>query len=313
MNTILLNIENPVTEVANQVFGTGNLYSDLLMVGLIVVMLVIFIAVLITLRALRTMVNITMPDLVKEEKESKVLAKIQRKERFRSSWNKLLGLRPIAEEKDILIEHEYDGIKELDNPIPMWFNGMFYASVVFAVVYLLIYHVFGWGLNQDQEYEREMARAEKERQEWLAQAANNIDETNVELDQRPEVISAGMALYTLNCAVCHGAAGEGGIGPNMTDDYWIHGGEIEDVFSVIKYGVLDKGMVPWEQSMTPGQIAEVSNYIVSLRGTNPPNPKEPQGEKVEYRSGSAASDEDGSTEEEQGEEEMPVEKALQQG
>lgn len=311
MSTILLNVENPVAEVTNQFLGTGNLYSDLLLIVLLVVMLIIFIAVSITLKALRTMLQATMPELVKEEKEQKILAKAQRKEKRRHMWEKVMGLHKMSEEKDLLIDHEYDGIKELDNPIPIWFNAMFYASVAFAVVYLLVYHVFGWGLNQDQEYVREMALAEKERQEWLAQAANNIDETNVEVDLRPEVISAGMALYTLNCAVCHGGAGEGGIGPNMTDEYWIHGGEIEDIFRIVKYGVLDKGMVPWEQSMTPGQIAEVSNYILSLRGTNPPNPKEPQGDKVEYRSeGAEATAEEGA---EQENAEASIEAGLQQG
>ncbi|HLW50654.1 MAG TPA: cytochrome c, partial [Sphingobacteriaceae bacterium] len=134
-------------------------------------------------------------------------------------------------------------------------------------------------------YEREMALAEAAKQEWLAQSSNNIDESNVEVDNSPAVIEAGFAIYTQNCAVCHGAVGEGGIGPNMADDYWIHGGEIEDIFRIVKYGVIDKGMIPWEQSLTPMQIAEVSNYILTLRGTNPPDAKEPQGDKVEYRTG----------------------------
>lgn len=262
-----------------------NTYNDILLLVVIVVMAVIFIAVLQTLKALRTMMKVTMPEAIVEEKARKTAAKQERIASGSTWWHKLMGLRPLEEEKDLLIDHEYDGIKELDNPVPLWFNGLFYASITFAVVYLLIYHVFGWAPLQDEEYQIEMAKAELAKQEWLAQAANNIDETNVEEDFRPEVIAAGQALYTANCAVCHGNAGEGGIGPNLTDEYWIHGGEIEDVFSVIKYGVIDKGMIPWEQSMTPAQIAEVSNYILTLRGTNPPNPKEPQGEKVTYRSG----------------------------
>jgi len=92
-------------------------------------------------------------------------------------------------------------------------------------------------------------------------------------------------VFLEHCAVCHGNAGEGGIGPNMADDYWLHGGEIKDIFRTVKYGVPDKGMVPWEQTLSPGQIAEVSNFIVTLRGTNPPNAKAPQGEKVEYGAG----------------------------
>jgi len=256
--------------------------NDLLILALIVVMTVVLAAAVVILRAMRVMVRVTMPHVLEEEKITKTQAKAARKTHQRAWWNKLMGLRPIEEEKDIVIDHAYDDITELDNPVPAWFNGLFFASVTFAVVYLCVYHVFGWGPNQDQEYEHEMAQAEKARQEWLAQAANNIDEHSVEIDTRPESIVAGQAIFTQNCAACHGGVGEGGIGPNLTDDYWLHGGELKDVFKTVKYGVLDKGMVPWEQSLTPGQIAEVSNYILTLRGTNPPNAKEPQGEKVEY-------------------------------
>ncbi len=257
--------------------------NDLLILALIVVMTVVLAAALVILRAMRVMVRVTMPHVLEEEKIAKTQAKAARKTSQRAWWNKLMGLRPIEEEKDIVIDHAYDDITELDNPVPAWFNGLFFASVTFAVVYLCVYHVFGWGPNQDQEYEHEMTQAEKARQEWLAQAANNIDEHSVEVDTRPESIAAGQAIFTQNCAACHGGVGEGGIGPNLTDDYWLHGGELKDVFKTVKYGVLDKGMVPWEQSLTPGQIAEVSNYILTLRGTNPPNAKEPQGEKVEYQ------------------------------
>ncbi|SEK75152.1 cbb3-type cytochrome c oxidase N-terminal domain-containing protein [Parapedobacter koreensis] len=276
------NVEEAAT--ATSLFGSGNINNDILIIALIIVMIVVLAAAIVVLKAMRVMVRITMPHILEAEKETKVQALAARKAKRRAWWNKLMGLRPIAEEKDLIIDHTYDDIKELDNPVPAWFNGLFYASVVFAAVYLCVYHVFGWGPNQDQEYEREMAKAEKARQEWLAQAANNIDENSVEVDAQPETIAAGQAVFTQNCAVCHGNAGEGGIGPNLTDEFWLHGGEIQDVFKTVKYGVLDKGMVPWEQSLTPAQIAEVSNYILSLRGTNPPNPKEPQGDKVEYQS-----------------------------
>ncbi len=273
-----------VAESVSATLGSGNLHNDILILALVIVMVVVLAAALIVLRAMRVMLRLTMPHILEEEKVALAQAKADRKANRKAWWNKLMGLRPIAEEKDIVIDHEYDGISELDNPVPAWFNGLFYASVVFAVVYLCVYHVFGWGMNQDQEYVVEMVRAEAARQEWLAQAANNVDENNVEVDLGPETLAAGAAIFTQNCAVCHGGAGEGGIGPNFTDEYWLHGGEIEDIFRTTKYGVLDKGMVPWEQSLTPAQIAEVSNYILSLRGTNPPNAKEPQGQKVEYRS-----------------------------
>ncbi|GGC19074.1 hypothetical protein GCM10011386_08680 [Parapedobacter defluvii] len=266
----------------NTLFIQLNTADHILIVALIVVMVVVLAAALVILRAMRAMLRITMPQVLEEEKAAKVEAQTARKADRWAWWNKLMGLRPIAEEKDLVIDHAYDGIKELDNPVPMWFNSLFYGTMAFAVIYLCVYHVFGWGMDQDQEYVHEMAKAEQARNEWLAQAANSIDEHSVEVDTRPETIASGAAIFTQNCAACHGAAGEGGIGPNLADEYWLHGGEIKDVFKTIKYGVLDKGMVPWEQSLTPAQIAEVSNYIVTLRGTNPPNAKEPQGEKVEY-------------------------------
>lgn len=275
MSTIFLQIQSI----------SGNINSDILSVALIVVMAMILAAALVILRAMRVMVRMTMPQVLEAEKASRAEARATRRDRRQQRWNRIMGLRPLAEEKDLVIDHTYDGITELDNPVPAWFNGMFYASVAFAVVYLCVYHVFGWGLNQDEEYTREMARADKARQEWLAQAADQVDENTVSVDVRPETIAAGLAIFAQHCTVCHGGAGEGGIGPNLTDEYWLHGGEVQDVFKVIKYGVLDKGMVPWEQSLTPAQLAEVTNYILTLQGTNPPNPKQPQGEKVNREAG----------------------------
>ncbi len=274
----------------SELTGVANTYNVMFMVMLVVFVVIVLVAALVILRALRTIVRLTMPEVEAAEREAKLAAKSQRANRKGSwtrRWNKLMGLRPISEEKDIVIDHEYDGIRELDNPVPVWFNGLFYATLVFAVVYLAVYHVFGWGLTQEQEYEREMAQAEAARIEYLSQAANLVDENNVEVDLSPTVVSAGQAIYAANCAVCHGQSGEGGIGPNITDEFWIHGGEINDIFRIVKYGVLDKGMVPWEQMLTPAQIAEVSNYIITLRGTNPPNAKDPEGNKVEYKEGGA--------------------------
>lgn len=283
MNIIFMQIKTIEGATAGSSFlGSGNINHDILIVALVVMMVIILLAALMVLRAVRVMVRITMPHALADEATGKADAKQVRGNRRKQWWNKLMGLRPMSEEKDLVIDHEYDGIKELDNPVPAWFNGMFYASMAFAVVYLCVYHVFGWGANQDEEYTREMAQAEQARQEWLAEAADHVDENTVTLDGRPETVAAGLAIFTQNCTACHGGVGEGGIGPNLADDYWLHGGEVQDIFRVVKYGVLDKGMVPWEQSLTPAQIAEVSNYIVTLRGTNPPNAKDPQGEKVVY-------------------------------
>ncbi|WP_353181650.1 cbb3-type cytochrome c oxidase N-terminal domain-containing protein [Parapedobacter lycopersici] len=284
-------VASDAAETVSRTFSSGNSSNDLLMIALVVVMVVILVAAAVVLKAMQTMIKMTMPQLLEDEKAAVSAARADRRTRRITRWNKLMGLRPIAEEEELVIDHAYDDIKELDNPVPAWFNALFYGSMAFAVIYLCVYHVFGWGLNQDQEYEREMALAEVARQEWLAQSANNVDENNVELNGSPEVLASGQAIFTQNCAACHGGSGEGGIGPNLTDEYWLHGGDIKSIFKVVKYGVLDKGMVPWEQNLTPGQIAEVSNYILSLQGTNPPNAKAPQGQLEEVETTPAGGEE----------------------
>lgn len=274
MNILLLTADN--TAVTSEwFFGSGNIYNDVLIIALIVVMLVVLSSSLVVHQALKAIIKLTMPALAEEERQRK-----SKKIDWQAVWIRLLSLRPMEEEKDLEIEHEYDGIKELNNPVPTWFNALFYSTMTFGFVYLMVYHVFGWGLNQDQEYNREVVLAEQAKQEYLAQAANLIDESSITVDETGNLAASGKAIFAANCVACHGNAGEGGIGPNLTDDYWLHGDDIKDIFKVVKYGVAAKGMVPWEQTLTPGQIAEVSNYIITLRGTNPPNAKEPQGEKV---------------------------------
>ncbi|MEJ5054021.1 cbb3-type cytochrome c oxidase N-terminal domain-containing protein [Sphingobacterium sp. MYb382] len=276
----LLLTADTTAQVSEWTLGSGNLYSDVLVLVLIVVMVALLATALVVNNSFKAIIKLTMPEVAAEQAKA-----VKKKRDWTAIWNKLLSLRPIEEEKDIEIDHAYDGIKELNNPIPVWFNALFYSTVAFAVVYLLVYHVFGWGLNQDQEYVQEIARAEVAKKAYLAQAANLIDENSVKIDA--SLIGEGKSIFVANCVVCHGNNGEGGIGPNLTDQYWLHGGEIKDVFTVIKYGVPDKGMVPWEQTLSPGQIAEVANYIITLRGTKPANAKEPQGSEVVYESAGA--------------------------
>lgn len=281
MNLYLLVAETAASPASSWLSGSGNIYTDILVLTLVVVMAALLVFAVVIQKAMRSILKITMPEAMQREAENAHVERAQRKVRWKKAWNNLLGLRPMEEEKDIMIDHEYDGIVELDNPIPLWFNVLFYSTVVFGVVYLLVYHVFGWGMNQDQEYLHEVAQAEKAKEEFLAQAANLIDETTVVFDA--SMATAGKAIYMTNCAACHGNSGEGTIGPNLTDNFWLHGGEIKDVFHTVKYGVPEKGMVPWEQTLTPAQIAEVSSYIITLRGTNPSNPKPAEGVEVTYQ------------------------------
>ena len=277
---LFLVIADTTANVSDWTFGSGNAYNDILIAVLIIVMIVLLASAIVVQKAMRSILDLTMPELIKQEKETKELSRIKSRQNRKTSWNNILGLRPLEEEKDIEIDHEYDGIKELDNPVPIWFNALFYSTVCFGVVYLLIYQVFGWGLSQEQEYNYEMSIAEKQKLEYLAQAANLIDENTVSVDLSQA--AAGKSIFMANCAACHGNSGEGTIGPNLTDRNWLHGGEIKDIFKTVKYGVPEKGMVPWEQTLSPGQIAEVSNYILTLRDSKPTNPKAPEGVEVVY-------------------------------
>jgi cytochrome c oxidase cbb3-type subunit 3 len=194
-------------------------------------------------------------------------------------WTKLMSLRPLSEEKDMIMEHEYDGIQELDNPTPAWFMYLFYGSIIFAIGYLLNYHVFHTGQLQYQEYQTEVKQADIAKQAFLSKSANRVDENTVKLVSDPAVITAGQGIFKANCAACHGEHAQGVVGPNLTDDYWLHGNKINDLFKMIKYGVAAKGMPTWEKVLSPKQIADVANYVKSLHGTTPAGAKEPQGTK----------------------------------
>ncbi|WP_316851254.1 cbb3-type cytochrome c oxidase N-terminal domain-containing protein [Pedobacter agri] len=200
-----------------------------------------------------------------------------------SIWTRLLSLRPIEEEKDLVIDHAYDGIKELNNPVPAWFNFLFFGTMIFAVTYLFYYHIGGYGDLQDKEYENEMAKAQIEKAAYLEKSANTIDENSVKFDNTPTVLADGKTVYNTNCVVCHGDKGQGIIGPNLTDEYWLHGGGVNNIFKTIKYGIPEKGMISWEKNLNPKQISAVANFILSLKGTNPAGGKAPQGEKYEAK------------------------------
>ncbi|MFO7525342.1 MAG: cbb3-type cytochrome c oxidase N-terminal domain-containing protein [Ignavibacteriaceae bacterium] len=184
---------------------------------------------------------------------------------------------PIEREDEIMLDHDYDGIKELDNRIPPWFTWLFYITIVFAVYYMLHFHVFRTGNLQAEEYEAEIQTAELKRAELIRTGAF-INEETVSLLTDAAELQSGKEIYDVNCVACHGQFGEGLVGPNLTDDYYIHGGGIKNVFTVIKYGVPAKGMISWQSQLSPNQMQEVASYIISLHGTNPPNPKSPEGE-----------------------------------
>ena len=271
------------TPAAASVPLSGNHYMDIL--------IAVFIAVAVLLLGFAFVLLKTFKIMEKELRNPTVLPAAQNVEKLDyETWaakqkskpgifSKLLGLKPLEQEKDLLIEHEFDGIKELDNPVPGWFNLLFYGSIAVGIMYFVTYHVTEWGQSQEQEYATEMKEADVAKKAYLASSANNIDESTVKESSDAGTLDAGKAVFSTNCVACHGDKGQGTVGPNLTDEYWLHGGKVGSVFKTIKYGVPDKGMISWEKTLTPKQISEVSNYILSLKGTNPENAKAPQGDK----------------------------------
>jgi cytochrome c oxidase cbb3-type subunit 3 len=254
--------------------GVGAIFFTLLLV--VVALLVILKAFKVLTRIVLKQQGLSPAEI--EEAMNPVKLK-QAKKPKAEVWQKLLSLKPMAEEQELLIAHDYDGIQELDNPIPAWFMYLFYGTIIFAAGYLLNYHVFKTGQLQYAEYRTEMAQADIAKKLFLSKAANRVDENTVKLVHDPTVIASGQAVFKTTCAPCHGEHAQGNVGPNLTDDYWLHGGKINDLFKTIKYGVLAKGMPTWEKQLTPKQISDVANYIKSLHGSNPAGAKEPQGTK----------------------------------
>lgn len=192
-------------------------------------------------------------------------------------WQVLNGHKSLAQEEDLLLHHAYDGIKELDNRLPPWWLYGFYVSIFFGVVYLFNFHIFGYQPLSAEAYENSMVEAEAEVNAYLASMALNVDEHSVEYVLEDGRLSNGRSIFTKNCVACHAADGGGGVGPNLVDNYWLHGGSIADVFKSIKYGIPAKGMRSWKSDLTPTEIQNVSTFILSMQGTTPLQPKDPQG------------------------------------
>ena len=187
---------------------------------------------------------------------------------------------PVEKEQDILLDHDYDGIRELDNALPPWWKYGFILTIFVAFFYLLNFHVFAFGKNPTQEYETEMADAAIQKEMYEAKNADKIDENNLKM---PNVngIAAAKEIFSSVCWACHGKLGEGGAGPNLTDEYWLHKGSLADVYESIKHGYPDKGMQAWEKNYSPKEISNLAGYILTLKGTNPPNSKAAQGDLFE--------------------------------
>ncbi len=177
---------------------------------------------------------------------------------------------------DRLLDHAYDGIQEYDNPLPRWWVWIFYATIVFAVLYYFDFTTRIRGPGRVKEYEQQMAEAAKR---WPAPAGPIDESALLALTKDQQALALGKATFTTNCVACHRADAGGLIGPNLTDEYWIHGGSLASIYKTVDGGVLEKGMPNWGKLLKPEQVRSVVAYVASLKGSNPPNPKAPQGVK----------------------------------
>lgn len=265
-----------VAQDSGSIWDGFDLDQIILMVG-IVVLVAAFATLLRVLSMLLKMEEIRM---LREKGVEDVVSHYQQPDKsfWTKLWDKMQGQVPLNKEADILLNHNYDGIRELDNNLPPWWLGMFYISILISAVYLYVYHMSDIGLSSSEKYELEMENAERDVEAYLSTLADEIDETNVELLTDEGSLAVGEEIYFSQCVVCHGQNGEGGVGPNFTDQYWVHGGDIKDLFRIIKYGVPEKGMISWQSQLRPSQMQQVASYILTLQGTDPPNQKEPEGE-----------------------------------
>ncbi|MCF7561332.1 c-type cytochrome [Sabulilitoribacter multivorans] len=248
-----------------------------------VVLLFLFLVllILIAIEAIIGALENIMLHKLDEEAKARFLAKKEHTYKFTwitNLYKKLAGGKPIEEEGEIILDHNYDGIKELDNNLPPWWLYGFYASIIFGAIYLLRFHVFD-GANQYDELATELAQAKIDIEAYKKTAKNLVDVNTVTLLTDAADLSAGKTIFETNCVACHMADGGGGIGPNLTDKYWILGGDIKGVFKTVSEGGRSgKGMIAWKQQLKPLEMAQVSSYVLTFQGTTPANPKVAEGD-----------------------------------
>lgn len=238
-----------------------------------------YITAEICIQALESVLYRTLsPENQKSYNEKAAFAKANQFKWFKETYKKLLGSKPIEEEGEIILDHNYDGIRELDNKLPPWWVYGFYVTILFAIIYMARFQIFG-GVDQAEEYELAVAQAKIEIEEYKKTAKDLVDVNTVELLTDAGDLNTGKSIFEGNCAACHKVSGAGGIGPNLTDDHWILGGGIKNVFNTISEGGrAGKGMISWKSELKPSEMAQVASYVLSLHGTNPADPKEPEGE-----------------------------------
>jgi cytochrome c oxidase cbb3-type subunit 3 len=223
--------------------------------------------------SIRRMYTELLPEKIKPAKEESRLAEW---------WEKMdakffTKAVSVEKEADILLDHNYDGIKELDNALPPWWKYGFYITIGIAFIYMLNFHVLGFGKNPTEEYNAEMENARIKKEIYDANNKDKIDENNVPMADAGGLIT-GQRLFETNCVACHLKDGGGSVGPNLTDNYWLHKGSLNDIYNTIKNGYPDKGMQSWSSQFTPKEISFLTGYVKSMVGTKPAVAKAQQGE-----------------------------------
>ncbi len=246
------------------------------------VFLFVFLFLLIAIEITVSAIDKITYQLLTEEQKAKLEAAAQVS--FKDSqWyakivKSLTKSEPIENESQVLLDHDYDGIKELDNNLPPWWIYLFYACIVFSVLYLVRFEILGAD-DQETELKKELAQAKIEVAEYMKTAPDLMDEKTVTLISDAPALAEGKTIFETNCAACHRADAGGQIGPNLTDDQWILGGGIKNIFHTLVNGGRDgKGMISWKGTLKPKEMQKVASYIISLKGSNPKDPKAPEGE-----------------------------------
>lgn len=219
---------------------------------------------------------------IKRIQQEMMPAKLVATSTFAAWWSKVdkklfTKAVPVEKEADVMLEHNYDGIRELDNALPPWWKWGFVLTVIFSFFYLFNFHVMGSGKNPTEEYQAELKKADIELKAFAAKNKDKVDEDHIVMSDESGIAS-GKEIYQQVCWACHGKEGEGGAGPNLTDEYWIHKGSLNDIYRSIKLGYPDKGMQSWEKLYSPKQMNDLTSYIETFKGTKPANPKPAQGD-----------------------------------
>ena len=242
------------------------------------VFLFLLIAIEITVNAVDTITYSLLSDEQKAKVDVAKNISFKESEWYKNLLKSLTRTQPIENEGQLLLEYDYDGIKELDNTLPPWWVYLFYACIVFSAVYLIRFEIMG-GDNQEMELKKEMAQAKIDVAEYMKTAPDLMDEKSVTLLTDAASLAEGKTIFTTNCVACHRADGGGNIGPNLTDNHWILGGGIKNVFHTLMNGGRDgKGMISWKSTLKPKEMQKVASYVLSLQGSNPKDAKAPDGE-----------------------------------